>query len=194
MKRLTTYLLCAATLFLGWNAIMAKPDPPKKKLGPEWTKDKDDDDLYRRKMEIELLRRPIGWYYTGYTIPLENHTVNIMESDENRGVNVVIISRVENSALGEFKIRKDVKGKVRDITAQLNDVYNYDLDGDGMIDAIVDKRKGKNVAKIVYEGRFVQVETNKDTFGHAPNQKPEVWGVGRKVRYIFEDGTWKVKS
>ena len=173
---------------------MAKSDPPKRKLGPEWTKDKNDEHLYRRKMEIELLRRPNGWDSTAYIISMENHIVNISEDDDNRGVNVVIISRLENSRLGEFKIRKDVKGKVSEMAAQMNDVFNYDLDGDGMIDAFVDNRKGKSIAKIVYEGRFVEVEQHKSTFGHAPNEKPEVWGIGRRERYILKDGTWTVKK
>ena len=190
MKRLVACLLSALTLVLGWNAIMATPDPPKKKLGPEWTKDKDDEQLYRRKMEIEVIRRTT-LESTGYTIPLVNHTVNIWETDDNRGAEVFMIPRVGNIPHGELDVRKDVKGKVSEMTVKLRDIIYYDLDGDGMIDAYFDNRRGKSIAKIVFEGRFVEVEDQKSIFGHAPNEKPE---VGRTVRYIFEDGTWKIKK
>lgn len=194
MKRLTAYLLCASVLFLGWNAIMATPEPPPKKFGPEWTKDKDDDQLYRHKMEIDVIRRTT-WDNTGYTIPLENHKIHISETDENRGVNVHIIApKGENNWDIELEIRENVKGKVSEITLYTQRVINYDLDGDGMIDAYYDKRGGKDKAMIVFEERFVEVEIFKSIFGHEPNKYPEVWGVGRKVRYIFDGGIWKIKK
>ena len=200
MKRLITYLLCAATLFLGWNAMMATSDHPQKKLGPEWTKDKDNELLYRRKMVIEVSRLDNGRESTGYTIPMEHHTVTISEADENRGVSVKVLQRGRNSPRedslhGELEVRKDVKGKVYKMRVELRDNIYFDLDGDGMIDAFIDKRKGNGVAKIVYEGRFVEVEQNKTTFGgDPPNVKPEVWGIGHGIKFIFENGAWKIKS
>ena len=40
----------------------------------------------------------------------------------------------------------------------------------------------------------VKVEDAKTGFKFARQETPEVWGIGRKVRYVFEKGDWKAKD
>ncbi len=179
-----SFMLCsgfAIALVIGWNLALAISDAPRR-FGPEWTKV---GDQYHRKLEITVIHNA-GGNLSAYTVPLEKDKVGILETDENRGF------ELGSHPYGSFGVVKDEKGKATELSAQLRENIYIDLDADGMIDAVYDKRGGKDRALIVFEGRFVEVEVNKAGFRHAPNEKLRVWGVGRNVQYVFEDGTWRV--
>jgi len=61
----------------------------------------------------------------------------------------------------------------------------FDLDGDGMVDALYDSRAGKRIPRVPFEGRFVRVENFITGFS-----TKKMWGIGRKVQYIFEGSAW----
>jgi hypothetical protein len=179
MKWVVVCSTCAAALVIGWNITLATPDVPRK-FGPEWTKE---GDKYHRKLEITVIHHA-GGNLSAYTVPLERETVGIVETDDNRGF------EVRSHPHGAFGVVKDEKGKVTELSAYLRDNIYFDLDADGMIDALCDKRGGKQTPLIVFEGRFVEVEDNKAVFRPAPDEKLRVWGLGRKVRYVFDRGSW----
>jgi hypothetical protein len=179
MKRFVVCFMCVAVVIIGWNMTRATPDAPRK-FGPEWTKN---GDQYRRKMEITVVHGA-GGNLSAYSVPLERDTVGIVETDDNRGF------ELRGHPHGSFGVVKDEKGKVTELSTQMRDNIYFDLDADGMIDALFDNRGGKQTALIVFGGRFVEVEVNKAGFRHAPNEKLRVWGLGRHVEYVFDKGSW----
>lgn len=179
MKDFILFSICAVALVIGWNNTPAASDAPRK-FGPEWTKE---GDRYLRKLEITVIHNA-GGNLSAYSVPLEKDAVGILETDDNRGF------EVRSHPHGAFGVVKDQKGKVTELSAQLRDSLYFDLDADGMIDALCDKRGGKQTPLIVFEGRFVEVEDNKALFRAAPNEKLRVWGLGRKVEYVFDGGRW----
>ncbi len=128
-----------------------------------------------------------GGNLSAYTVPLAKDTVGIVETDDNRGF------EVRGHPHGSFGVVKDEKGKVTELSARLRDNIYFDLDADGMIDALYDNRGGKQIPLIVFEGRFVEVEDHKAVFRRAPNEKLRVWGLERKVQYVFDKGSWLVE-
>ncbi len=44
---------------------------------------------------------------------------------------------------------------------------------------------------IILEGTHIQVEDRVNGFGNVHGQKPQMFGIGRKVQYEFEGGVWK---
>jgi hypothetical protein len=172
--------LLTAVAVSWWAAVLVAGDQPRK-FGPEWTRR---GDMYYRTIEVKVSHSP-GGNVSGYQVPLENDVVWVHEIDDNRGFTLL------HERYGEFKVFKDEQGKVQELSAKLKDNVYFDLDGDGMIDALYDKRGGKRVPMILFEGRLVEVEDSRIGFGIIPNLEKSMWGVGREVWYLFEDGTWK---
>ena len=93
----------------------------------------------------------------------------------------------------DANILLDDKGNPESTTISLGKNSYFDLDGDGVIDALYDKQGQDGVPKVIFEGRFVQVEDFKTGFDAAKGQKPTMWGLGRKVQYVFDKGVWNQK-
>ena len=167
-------------------------DESPRKFGPEWTKDKSGD-FYTRKQDTEVLRRTdVDFKSTGYTLATEYDKVRISERDGNRGISVAVVPGKEIAPRHmSMEARKDEDGNVDQFKVDLKDVKYFDLDGDGMIDAIYDNRGENGRPMIIFDGRFVQVEDNKSGFGGTPKgETPRKWGRGRKVEYVFSKGVW----
>ena len=175
-------LLLATLSAMVMLGIGLSADKPSRKFGPEWTKDKDGGN-YRRKMEIEVTHS-VGGNVGGYTIPLEKDSIGISETDETHSFTV-------GSEQGHFRVEKNEKGKVTELSARFRECLYFDLDGDGMIDCFCDNRRVNRIPTIIFEGRFVQVEDSIDGFGAQEGKKPTARGIGRKVKYVFDKGVWK---
>lgn len=189
MKAVAIFLTTAiAVIATGWGIDAA--DKPAYKFGPEWTLNKEKD-IYYKKMEIPVGRRNNGAEWAWYTVEMEKNTVQIRESDNNAGVTVSAAPKGDLGAqYGELQVYKDDKGKVRETTITLSKNIYFDLDGDGVIDALYDKTKSDGVPMVIFEGRFVRVEDSKSGFRTAKGEKPKKWGIGRKVQYVFDKGVW----
>ncbi len=190
MKAVAIFLTTAiAVIATGWGLGDAA-DKPAYKFGPEWKLNKDGD-IYYKKMEIPVGRRNNGAEWAWYTVEMEKNTVQITEYDDNRGVTISAAPKGDLGAqYGELQVHKDDKGKAREITIRLSKNNYFDLDGDGVIDAFYDNTKSDGVPMVIFEGRFVQVENFKSGFSVAKGQKPKMWGIGRKVQYVFDKGVW----
>ena len=190
MKALALVVTAASLIAIGWSVTMANDKPPRK-FGPEWTKDKSGD-FYTRKHDANVLRRTdVNFKSTDYTLATEHDEVRISERDGNRGISVAVVPGKEIAPRHmSVEARKDEDGKVDQFKVDLNDVKYFDLDGDGMIDAFYDNRGDKGRPMIIVDGRFVQVEDSRGFGGTPKGQKPEKWGIGRKVKYIFEGSAW----
>lgn len=184
MRTSTACLLMVSAAVVGWlSAVVTAGDQPRK-FGLEWTRM---GDFYQRKMEINVTHS-VGGNVGGYTLPLENDTVSVLEYDNNKGF------AAGSQPHGEIEVLKDEKGRAYELSARLGNNRYLDLDADGMIDALYDKRGGKRVSMIVFEGRLVEVEDSVNGFSVSRKDTLWKWGIGRKVRYVFEGGTWKAKD
>ncbi len=184
-------LSTAATAILSWSLTMAIDEPPRK-FGPEWTKDKSGD-FYTRKQEAEVVRRTDpNFKSTSYFLATEFDKVRVSEHDGNRAIEVAVVPGKEIAPrYMSVEARKDENGDVNQFKVDLKEVKYFDLDGDGMIDAIYDNRGDKGRPMILFEGSFVQVKDSRLGFGGTPKgQKPEKLGIGRKVKYVFDNGVW----
>ncbi|HEY8503557.1 MAG TPA: hypothetical protein VIL46_03175, partial [Gemmataceae bacterium] len=164
----------------------ARAERPPRKFGPEWEKVGDG---YRRTVEVPVTQ-PAGAGARTYMVPLEHGvSVFVREYDGNRGV-----AFGGEPSENQVEILKDEKGKVRQASAWIAGSFYVDLDADGMIDALSDNRNGKRVSKIFFEGRLVGVEDSEEGFRFGPDDTPRKWGVGRGVRYVFENGAWRAED
>ena len=182
MKALALVVTAASLIAIGWSVTMANDNPPRK-FGPEWTKDKSGD-FYTRKQEANVLRRTdVNFKSTGYTLSTEFNKVRISEHDGNRAISVAVVHGKDlGPSYMSVEARKDEDGEVDQFQVDLKDIRYFDLDGDGMIDALYDRRGESGRPMVIFEGRFVQVENSKSIFGGTPKgQKPTVLGRGRKV-------------
>lgn len=202
MKTVFYILIATALSAFGWSLGLAignppdklgprvKAEKPPKVLGPEWKKE---GTLLTRTMEIPLGRQANGTPgWTWYTVDMENNTAEITERDDKRGVE---ISSSPRGKLGakymSITARMDEKGNIEEFSVGLKKVGYIDLDGDGMIDAMVDNRDGKRIRMVLCEGQFMQIADSKDGFGGVPKGEiTRAWGIGRKVLYLFEGSKW----
>ena len=193
MNTVAIFLTSAiAVIATGWG-IGDAADKPAYKFGREWTLNKDGD-IYYKKIEIPVGRRSNGAEWAWYTVEMEKNTVQITEYDANRGVTVRASPRGDlGKTFVDANILLDDKGNPESTTISLGKNSYFDLDGDGVIDALYDKQGRDLVPKVIFEGRFVQVEDFKTGFGAAKGQKPTMWGLGRKVQYVFDNGVWNQK-
>jgi hypothetical protein len=168
MRKAVVLVLAPAFLAIG-------ADAPQRKLGPEWTRV---GDQYRRKVEVNGVRYAAG-NVSSYTLPLENDEVFVSEVDDNRGFKV-------SHRYGQLEVKKDGRGRVAAHTAVLGEMLYFDLNGDGVIDAMYDGKAKR--ALIFFEGRYVQVEDSKAGFDSGPR-----WAIGRGTQYIFAGDHWITK-
>jgi len=150
-----------------------------REYGPEWNKitfPNSNYVEYQRKLEITATHAGIG-NVTNYAIPLENHSLNIFELDDNLGVNIHI------RQYGEFSIAKDMQGKPESFTIGLGSIRYFDLNGDGYIDARYDGIK--EISEIFIEGKYLPVQSSKDGFKTRTRRSAD-----GKTEYVFSGGQW----
>ena len=202
MKTVFYILIATALSAFGWSLGLAignppdklgprvKAEKPPKVLGPEWKKE---GTLLTRTMEIPLGRQANGTPgWTWYTVDMENNTAEITERDDKRGVE---ISSSPRGKLGAKYMSVDApmdeEGNIKEFKVVLKEVLYFDLDGDGMIDAMVDNRGNSSVPMVLFENQFVRVEDSKLGFGGVPKgETASKWGIGRKVQYRFVGNAW----
>ena len=178
------YLVAIVLLFcLCWNVVVAV-DKPARKFGPEWKLDKDGGH-YTRKVEIEQ-SHSVGGNVGGFTIPLENDSVNVIEVDNAAGFDL-------NCKYGQLSVSKNKKGEVTELSAEFRRNIYYDIDADGMIDYMVDWRSGSAIPMILLDGKFVVVADSKNPFGKGIEKYPQELSRDRKTHYEFVKGAWKEK-
>jgi len=170
-----------ATAIIATNLISAQwfSQALARDYGPEWNKltfPNSNYVEYQRNLEITATHAGIG-NVTNYTIPLENHSLNIFELDDNLGVNIHI------RQYGEFSLAKDMQGKPESFTIGLGSIRYFDLNGDGYIDARYDGIK--EISEIFYQEKYVPVESSKDGF-----KTRKRMSVDGKTKYVFSNGQW----
>ncbi|MBX9583168.1 MAG: hypothetical protein K2X87_22915 [Gemmataceae bacterium] len=166
----------------GWAATLAVADPPRK-FGPEWTLI---GGMYERAVVVRVSHHP-GGNVSGYTVPLEDGAVRIWEVDGGLGHTLV------SDGHGEFKVQKDGQGKAVRFTVWLKGCRYFDIDADGMVDAVYDNRDGRDALMILLDGRLVRVRNQDRAAFQLPvggNKTAEGFDTG--VKYEFEKGAWRV--
>src|SRR5438132_1104937 len=101
-----------------------------REFGPEWTKD---GLTYRRIVSIPVAHLAAG-NVSGYELKMDYDTLHISEVDDNAGFSI------ERRPCEEFEVRKNRDGSVSEYRIVLGDVRYYDLNGDGFIDSMEDRR------------------------------------------------------
>jgi hypothetical protein len=171
-------LALAAGVYL---AVLVEGSDRQREFGPEWTKV---DGRYERKVEVTV-SHSLGGNVSGYAIPLENGRVYVHEIDGGRGFTL------GSESHGYLTVDKTAAGKTLAMVVRLGDVHYYDLDADGMVDAIIDGRGGKRKPMVVVDDTWVVVEDSKTLFSvQGGGAVEDVWAVGRATRYSFRDGKW----
>lgn len=179
MRVVVSVLMVAAGVAAGWVAATRASGDGPPKLGPQWVRV---GDHHERTVVVQATHH--GGPSAEYVVPLDYDQVSLYERNDNRGFEF-------RHPSGDLDVVKDDQGKPRYFCVGLMKVTNIDLDGDGMFDALIDRR-GKNggVPFILCDGRLVRVEDTKNPFSFPPNQEKWVWGVGRQVKYVFQGGAW----
>jgi hypothetical protein len=173
-----TIIVALATITLG----TAGGALAQRKFGPEWTRVKTPHgEMLHRTVEATVSHSP-GGNVSGYRLSLEKGEVTVHQNDEHTSTSV----RLHDGA--ELDVKYDPTGKPREHRVILGNAVFFDLDGNGTIDACYQPPPGGGECRpsIIFEGRFVEVEDNKNAFDGRRK-----WGVGRKEEYVFEGGTWK---
>jgi hypothetical protein len=150
-----------------------------REYGPEWNKvtfPNSNYVEYQRKLDVTATHAGIG-NVTNYTIPLENHSLNVFELDDNLGINIHI------RQYGEFSLAKDLQGKPESFTIGLGAIRYFDLNGDGYIDARYDGTK--EISEIFLNGQYVPVKSSKDGFKTRTRMSAD-----GKIQYVFSGGQW----
>lgn len=189
MRTLVIGLTATLVAVICWSFGLTA-DEPTKKFGPEWTKDASGKS-YTRKQVVEVshptdLQRP----YTWYTLPSESHNVTIKELDEKGDITIDVVQGKEKSKYMRLEARMNDEGEVREFTVNFKRNYYLDLDGDGMIDCFYDMRDNKTKPMVIFEGQHIQVEDFICGFSVSKGEKVKMWGIGRKVQYVFEGSAW----
>ena len=181
MRTLMIGLAATLVAVICWSILVAADKPPRK-FGPEWTKNQDGT-MHSRKLEIEVKRQTNhGNANTFYNLPTENYSVRVDEHDDKLGLGAHFALKGDNSTeFMSIDARTDQKGKVEEFNVVLKSVLYFDLDGDGMVDALCDNRGKHSIPMVIFEGQFIQVEPF--TTGFATRK---MWGLGRKVQYVFK--------
>jgi hypothetical protein len=190
MRTLMIGLVAMLVAVVCWSLGLAA-DEPTKKFGPEWTKDVGGKS-YTRKQIVDVSRQTnIKHPYTSYTLPAESNTMYVQERDEKGDIEIGVVQGKDKSTYMSIEARMNDEGKARTFMVNFKRNLYFDLDGDGMIDAMVDNRDGKRIRMVLCEGQFVQIADSKDGFGGVPKgQITRAWGIGRKVLYQFEGSKW----
>lgn len=126
------------------------------------------------------VRHFIGGEASRYELELENDTIYISDLDKNRGVILLRRPHVASRSDDQLNIRNNKDGSVAEYTVVLGDVRYYDINGDGFIDWMEDRRPRVRRVWILFEGTFVEVRAGR----HGP--------VGDD--YQFVAGRWVSKS
>ena len=106
-----------------------------REFGPEWTKVTHEDSSveYRRNVEVPVVHG--GCLCSDYTLKLENDELKIRERDGNAGFSLT------SEPFGYFDVRKNASGKASEYVVTLGQVTYLDLNGDGIIDAKLEKNQ-----------------------------------------------------
>lgn len=164
-------------------------DQKRRAFGPEWKKaDGPIADEYERSIKVTFLHS--SGNVAGFTMPLEcgDHLWG-NEIDDNAGSDVEIRPR-DGMPYGGFEVSKDPKGKAETFTVKVGPNLYYDLDADGVLDAMYDHRPGSRGPKILFEDKFIPVEDSRVIFRCARGETLSVSGIGRAESYEFKNGRW----
>lgn len=164
-------------------AVAVAADPPKK-LGPEWTEDKETKEFFKM-MQIKTVRSA-GGNARNYYLDLEHDKVWVTDSDENIATSVHL-----NQTLS-LRMRKDPKGATSNVTAIMNRCVHYDLNCDGAWDAWYDRRDGADKLYILHDGRWVRVIDVYGSFRAQGNDKV-VATPDLKTDYAWDGKVWNAK-
>jgi hypothetical protein len=151
-----------------------------REFGPEWTKVANDEEraVHHKRLEVPVVH--FGGNVANYDVKLESDRLQIVEIDDNQGY------WVENLQYGRFEVHKKADRTAAWYCIRFIGVQYYDLNGDGVLDAMVDWRQQHMRAFILVDDRFIEVDEN---------VLPETRAAkARNVRYVFEDGKWRIHN
>jgi hypothetical protein len=200
-------------------AAVAAPVPknPERKLGPEWVKWKNEygEEDHVRKIELtQLAQRRSTLLHT--RLPLEDYKreLYVSESLDHRGRTLAVRLSGDEDPLGRKEEDKPKygypsnlaltversegqDGKAVNHSVMIGKVVYFDFDGDGMFDAMEDKRDEK-------ESRCYILMTNPEgipswvrihTFNRKLNILPlRMSGYKSDIEFIFDNGKWRVRT
>lgn len=171
----------------GWKKVKGK-----EVVGPKGERITVDD--YVKEVTVEMRCENNAGAVKSIVPTLNQHTVVLEESraaGEEGSISVRIDDRlaIETEAHGENGKQKPSATRVR-----LGDVWYYDLDADGVFDAMDDRRGESPKPKILLDGTWTPVASYKSQFFYPTNQDPiEERSPDHSVKYVFAKGVWTVK-
>ena len=156
-------------------------------FGPEWKKvtfPNTGTVEYQRSIEVKVTHPPAEGA-SHYTVPLENGTLNILEEDGNRGLEL----RVDNKQgyQGGVGFGTDEGGKPSSYWVRFGHMEYYDFNGDGILDARFDEKSQQPF--IMFDGRDIPVEHTKDHFKRRKKRS-----LDQKTTYVFVRGKWSLEK
>ncbi len=161
-------------------AVAVAADPPKK-LGPEWTYDKEAQH-YFKMMQIKSVRSGAGGV-GNYYLDLEHDKVWVSDSDDNIATSVHL-----NQTLS-LEVRKDPKGVSSGITADVNGCLYRDLNCDGAWDTWYDRRDGASKLCILYDNQWIQVRYFRGQITNGTG----LFSLDKKTTYTWNGKVWNAQ-
>jgi hypothetical protein len=161
----------------------------RRTFGPEW-KPVGGGGEHERTVSVTF--RHSSGNVAGFQLPLEcgDHLWG-HETDDNAGSAVEIRPR-DGRPYGGFEVSKAANGKATQFTVRVGANIYLDLDADGTLDAMFDRTSDAQGSKILFEGKFIPVETGKMGFF---GTRPSVSTADRSESYEFAGGRWhRVKA
>jgi hypothetical protein len=176
-------------------AVSAAGD--RRSFGPEWKKTHSQSEWAKAGFDYERTVN-VTFHHSsgnvaGFQLPLESgDTVWGYEVDGDSGSNVEIRSR-QGVPYGGFEVTKGPNGKPESFTVSVGPNRYYDLDADGVFDAMYDHRsKSGRVPMILFDGRFVPIRDQLSLFSCARGETLKVRGIGLNEEYEFTKGRWNL--
>jgi hypothetical protein len=210
--RRTALLLVGAVVCAAVAAPV--PKPAERKLGPEWVKEKDGED-YIRKVEVQAVAQARS-NYLSYSLPLEDLRRDLWVTERFGFMGKSVEMKLpgvadppgqrknekprsgypDQMALRVERIEND-EGQAVKHSVKIGKVWYCDFDGDGMFDAMEDKRDEKETRSYILmtnpEGvpSWVRIHT----FDRKLNILPlRMSGYKSDVEFIFDNGKWRVET
>jgi hypothetical protein len=160
-------------------------DAAAREFGPEWTRAPDG---YRKELKVPVVN--FGFGATNYDVRLESDGFNIAELDDNKGFSI------RSPKYGHFELRKKPDGTLASYWVHFPEVQYWDLNGDGILDLMQDRRGlpavplGPEQKTFIFlDGCFVPVWGS----ARSGSATRTAYSPDRKIEYIFEDGKWRLK-
>jgi hypothetical protein len=212
MKRYSILLVSLAVC-----AAVGAPVPKdhERKLGPEWVKEEGGRD-YIRKLNLIAVAQGGPSGYLCYSLPLEDHRRDlwVTECFTHNGKQLTIrlsgipdspdVIKDEKPGSGhpdkmamQIQRTEGKDGKASEHGVLLGKVRYYDFDGDGLFDAMVDRRDEKESRSYILmtnpEGvpSWVRVQTLERKLNIIP-VKTE--GYKSSIEFLFDNGKWRVRT